>query len=89
MQKRTYIERQVRIVIEGEDIIPYKNFILNSLNKLDPDNSILFYPKTGKMVGIILNSKVKRINKIFKDKGLRIKAIVKPQSKSLKEKINN
>jgi hypothetical protein len=53
--------RQIRVVIEGDDVPEKHAKIIKLLNDVDPDNTLKYFPATGKIVGNF--AQVKAIDK--------------------------
>jgi hypothetical protein len=75
--------KTVRVVIEGDNIEEKVNKILDILKRQDKDNTIQFFPATGKLVGYVAKSRLVAIKRDLKP--LDVKISEKTQSKSLKK----
>lgn len=75
--------RKERVVIEGPNVVNTKEEILANCVKHDPEAKLEFYPKTGKIVGVMAKVKIEFVKRDLKqiDKSARI--IIKPIEKSL------
>jgi len=70
-----------RVVIEGPEVKKYKDAIIATAKKHDPDSELKFYPATGKIVGLIAKVKIEFLVRDLRSLGKDTKLKIKPQSK--------
>jgi hypothetical protein len=75
--------RTTRIVIDGDDMENKADKILDILKRQDKNNTIQFFPNTGKLVGQIAKSRLDAIKRDLKP--FNVKISEKAQTKSLKK----
>jgi hypothetical protein len=58
--------KQVKIVIEGDDVKDSQDKILKAVARVDPDNTLKFYDATGKIVGNVTKVRMSSIERDIK-----------------------
>lgn len=78
--------KPVRVVIDGEDVVKRHKDIIEAIKDLDPDNTLKFFPATGKIVGNFAEVKVKDkkgisiAQKRINDKKIKADIVAKPSN---------
>lgn len=78
-------EKVIRVVISGEDLITFKDRILQLITRLDPEARVGYFEATGKIVGTIKAIRLDAIKRDIKSLNPNILVQDKPIIKSLKE----
>lgn len=68
---------QGRLVVSGDPVEKYQERILDAIRKLDKTARVEFYPKTGKVVGVVTVKMLKDFQKEFRKIDGNIKAEIK------------
>ena len=68
---------QGKIVISGDTVEKFQERILDAIRKLDKTARVEYYPKTGKVVGIVTVKMLKEFQKEFRKLDGNIKSEIK------------
>lgn len=74
--------KPVRVVIDGEDVPKKHEDIIKALKDLDPDNTLKFFPATGKIVGNFAEVRIKdkAAQKRISDRKIKATIVAKPSN---------